>query len=210
MDPKILAIVMLFIGLALLIAEVFVPSGGMITILAVVCIAVSVWAAHQAWWETARGIWWLYLAALLLLAPGAIGGSLYMLQHTGLGRHILLDAPSLDEVTPYAEEEHRLKQLIGKRGITLALLNPGGMVTVDGERLHCESPGMLIERGEEVEVIGLKGNRLVVRLAQDADNEMSAENGAAQQPNDDFVSNDLPTDPNGSDDLPLDFEFPQS
>ena len=82
----IIAIVMLFVGLALLIAEVFVPSGGMITILAVVCIAVSVWAAHQAWWETDRGIWWSYLAVLLLLAPGSIGGSLYMLQRTGLGR----------------------------------------------------------------------------------------------------------------------------
>ena len=210
----ILAIVMLFVGLALLIAEVFIPSGGMITILSVLCIVVSVWAAYQAWWEPAGSIWWMYLAALLLLAPGSIGGSLYMLQHTGLGRHILLDAPSLDEVTPYAEEEHRLRQLIGMRGTTSTLLNPGGMVLVDGERLHCESPGMLIECDREVEVVGLKGNRLVVRIAtekeQETDSEMSAENADANQPIYDIESDDLSADQNDSDDPPLDFEIPQS
>ena len=166
MDPEILAIVMLFVGLALLIAEVFVPSGGMITILAVVCIAVSIWAAQQAWWETARGIWWSYLAALLLLAPSSIAGSLYMLQRTELGRHILLDAPSLDEVTPYAEDEERLSKLLGRFGKTLTLLNPGGMLLVDGERLHCESQGMMIDPGEDVEIVAMQGNRLVVRRVE--------------------------------------------
>ena len=112
------------------------------------------------------------------------------------------------------ENIHRLKQLIGQQGTTSTLLNPGGMVLVDGERLHCESPGMLIERDREVEVIGLKGNRLVVRIAkekeQEVDSELSAENSAANQPIYDIETDDLSADPNDSDDPPLDFEIPQS
>lgn len=210
LDHSQLALLMLFIGLALLIAEIFVPSGGMITILAVICIAVSVWAAYQAWWETNRSFWWWYIATLVLLVPASVGGALFMLQRTRLGKHILLDAPSLEEVTPYVEEENQLKQLIGKRAKTLSLLNPGGMVSLEGERFHCESPGMLIEAGEEVEVTGVKGNRLVVRPAPDRDDDSSGETGAEPQSPDDLPPEEFLADSDRRDQAPLDFEFPQS
>ena len=85
-------------------------------------------------------------------------------------------------------------QLIGKSGKTLTLLNPGGLVSVEGERLHCESEGMMIDASQNVEVIRVKANRLVVRLASEDSLVMEAPEPKLDQADDD----------------PLDFELPQS
>lgn len=211
MDYQHLAILMLFVGLAFVIAEIFVPSGGMISILAAVSVGISIWAAYKAWWSSSPGMWWSYLAALVLLLPATIGGALFLLQRTSLGRRILLEAPSLEEVTPYLDEEQRLKSLIGKRGKTITLLNPGGMVLVEGQRLHCECEGMLIDPGEEVEVVSVKGNRLVVRLAKGPPSPRAAE----EQPDEDDQPNaespeKYASESESTDEPPLDFEVPQS
>ena len=93
------------------------------------------------------------------------------------------------------EEGERLTQMIQKTGNTLSLLNPGGLVLVDGERMHCESEGMMVESGAEVEVIGVKGNRLVVRKTKPIvdTSEVASVDEAGN-----------------SDDSPLDFDVPQS
>lgn len=209
MDHAYLAILMLFIGLALLIVEIFVPSGGMISILSFVCISVSIWAAHKEWWSESQSTFWMFLGSTLVLAPTAVGGALFMLPRTKWGKRFMLETPPLEGVSPYAEEEERLRQLIGKRAKTISLLNPGGMVTVDGERLHCESPGMLIEPGEEVEVTGLKGNRLVVQRCPEPESEPDVQSRGPQQQAAGSASNEIADDSDGDDDLPLDFEIPQ-
>jgi membrane-bound ClpP family serine protease len=123
-----------------------------------------------------------------------VGGALYVLPRTSLGRRILLEAPSLDEVTAYADEEDFLTKLIGKTGKTLTLLNPGGLVSVDGERLHCESEGMMIDADQNVEILRVKANRLVVRL-------VSEDSVERQSPEPQIDK---------ADDKPLDFRLPQS
>lgn len=210
MDHATIAIVMLFAGLALIIAEFFIPSGGMIAILAAVCLSVSVWAAHEAWWETARSVWWSYLALFVLLIPASVGGALFLIQRTSLGRHVLLSAPSLEEVTPFAEAEEHLRQMIGKRGETVSLLNPGGMVEVEGERFHCECPGMLIEASEDVEVTGIKGNRLLVQPVSGLDDRLLADRPQPDQQHDKSSSGEPTAQPGDGDTPPLDFDIPQS
>jgi membrane-bound serine protease (ClpP class) len=210
MDHATIAILMLFFGLALIIAEFFIPSGGMIAILAAICLSVSVWGAYQAWWETARSIWWSYLAMVALLIPVSAGGGLFLIQRTSLGRHVLLRAPDLEEVTPYAAEERHLRQMIGKRGETVSLLNPGGMVEVEGERFHCECPCMLIEAFQEVEVTGIKGNRLLVRPASGLVDRLLASRSQPDRQIDESSSGEPAADQGDDDAPPLDFDIPQS
>ena len=196
MGYSTLAILLLFVGLALIIMEVFVPSGGLITILSVVAMVASIWCASKAWWGTDPLIWWSYITALVVLIPVCVGGAFYFLPRTSLGRKILLEAPSLEEVTPYAAEQERLQQLVGKHGKTLSLLNPGGLVLVERERMHCESEGMVfIEPDEDVVVSGVKGNRLVVRAAGTLPK-------TVQQP--------FAAEAEAAVERPLDFDVPQS
>ncbi len=165
MDYSTLAILFLAVAIVLAFAEVFIPSSGMISVLAVISLLVSIWCAWKAWWETDPTLWWSYVAAVVVLMPSTIGGAFYLLARTRVGRKVMLEAPTPDEVKGYAQQEEHLKQLLGKKGQTLTMLNPGGMVSVAGERHHCESEGMIVDPREDVVVVAIKGNRLVVRKA---------------------------------------------
>jgi membrane-bound ClpP family serine protease len=163
MEPSLFAILLLILGLALLVAEIFLPSGGMISVAAVICFAGSVGCAWNAWWVSSPASWWAYIASAILLVPAVIGGALYALPRTSIGKRILLAAPDLEEVTPFVQEQDELSKLIGRNAKTLTMLGPGGMLLIDGERMHCESLGMLVDPDTQVEIIAIKGNRLVVR-----------------------------------------------
>ncbi len=198
MDSSTISLLLLAVALALLCAEFFIPSGGMILVLAIVCCLGSVWFAWQAWGTSNSVVWWSYVASVAILIPTVVVGALYFLPRTSFGHQVLLSGPSLDEVTPYADDEARLAQLVGKVGKTLTLLTPGGLVQIDGERIHCESEGMLIDPGQEVDVLAVKGNRLVVRLAsKQAESAGPAEDRPRRQAN-------------AGDESRLDFDLPQS
>jgi membrane-bound ClpP family serine protease len=193
MDPAYLAVALLVLGLTLIICEVFIPSAGLIAAAATLCFAGSVVTAYMAWWYDKPTYFAIYLISLLILIPSAVSGALYLLPRTEFGRQVLLEAPALDEVTPYQEEQRQLQRLVGRVGKTLTLLNPGGLVLVDGTRQHCESEGSMLESGAPVEVVAVKGNRVVVRPVERRVNEPGFD-----------------PEPRRSGDSPLDFDLPQS
>jgi membrane-bound ClpP family serine protease len=168
MNEPLLAILLLLLGLALLILEVFIPSGGLIMVTAIASLGGSVWFAYSAWYATAPSIWWTYVVGTTVSIPVSLVGAFYLLQKTPLGRRIMLEAPAPDEVVPFSAEEAHLTQLIGRPGKTLSMLNPGGLAEVDGERLHCESEGIVIDPQQPVVVVGVTGNRVIVRPATDS------------------------------------------
>jgi len=196
MDYSLLALLLLAVGLAFLVAEIFIPSGGLISVMAIISLTASVFFAWSAWGTSQPTMWWTYLAALIFLLPTTVVLAIIILPRTPWGKRIILDGPPLDEVTPYVTEEAHLSRLVGKTAKTISLLNPGGMVLVDGERIHCESEGMLVDPGQQVKVIGLKGNRLVVRLElNNKPAELAMEQSAEE---------------NTEDKPKLDFEYPES
>lgn len=164
MDESTFAVLLLVVALGLMIAEVFIPSGGMISILVLVSLVGSIWCAWNAWWASNQIAWWAYISSLVLLVPATISGAFYALPRTPMGRRVLLEGPDREEVTPYVEEQNELLSQVGHVGKTVTLLNPGGMVVVNGKRFHCESEGMLLEPDTDVRVVAVKGLRLVVRL----------------------------------------------
>lgn len=165
MDYSHASVLLLLISLALLITEVFVPSGGFITALMLLTLGGSVFCAFRAWWETNPTLWWGYLGSVLVLLPAVLIGAFTVFPRTAYGRRVLLDAPSPDEITPFAKEQLELQSLIGQRGFTVTPHSPGGMVTVEHRRYHSETRGMMLDAGESIEIVAVKGNRLVVRLA---------------------------------------------
>lgn len=199
MNYEFLAILLLVLGCGLIVAEVFIPSGGMILIMCVVSFVISIWCAYKAWWGVSPGYFTTYIVSLLILIPGILAGLYKALNDTRMGDRILLSGPDLQDVTPYQNEEAHLTQFVGKRGETLTLLTPGGMVRVSGERLHAFSEGMMIQPGTTVEVLAVRGTRVLVR-------EVAAE--AAESPSpppDDLLADSDARQPPA----PLDFDVPQ-
>jgi membrane-bound ClpP family serine protease len=190
MDESTFAVLLLVVALGLMIAEVFIPSGGMISILVLVSLVGSIWCAWNAWWDSNPIAWWAYISSLVILVPATISGAFYTLPHTPMGRRVLLEGPDREEVTPYVDEQNELLTQVGHIGKTVTLLNPGGMVVVNGKRFHCESEGMLLEPDTEVRVVAVKGLRLVVRLPLPDDPRTRERDVAIVEP-------------------PLDFEIPE-
>jgi membrane-bound serine protease (ClpP class) len=157
------AIVLLIAGLLILICEVFVPSGGVLAVITTVVLLLSAICAFVAWFEERPAVWWTYCALLVLLIPTTLGSTFYMLPKTSVGKKVLLEAPDPSQVEPFVEEIARLEKLVGCRGQALSLLNPGGMVLVEGERLHAFTEGILVEPQTAVEVLEIRGTRLLVR-----------------------------------------------
>ncbi len=179
-DAGVLATILLIVGLFLLALELMVPSFGMLGILSAITLLISAWCAWQAWWGTSPGFFWTYAAFWLLGIPSVVGGALFLLQNTRLGDRLVLRGPgttSEDQTT----SDHPLSALVGQTGVSASLLTPGGMVRVGNERHHAESSGMVIDANCPIEVIGIKGNRLVVKLA-DTDSVADAQDAQPNPP----------------------------
>lgn len=165
MEYSHFSILLLLLSLALLAAEVFVPSGGFIAVLMLLSLAGSVFCAFRAWWESNPALWWGYVTSVVILLPAVLIGAFTIFPRTPYGRRILLEAPDPEEITPYAREQSELQQLVGRQGTTVTAHRPSGLVTVEGRRYHSETRGVMLDPGEAVEIVAVKGNRLVIRLA---------------------------------------------
>jgi membrane-bound ClpP family serine protease len=182
MDYSTIAVMMALLTLFLLVAEFFIPSGGLISVVALLCGTISVWGAYKAWAETSPVIWWAYLILFFSLIPAALGTVLVILPKTKYGRKLLLEPTPAGETRAYLQERRELEKLVGKRGKTATLHTPGGFVVVENRRFHSESEGLLIEPDTLVEVVATSGTRLVVReIDPDAEQE-PAENAEPETP----------------------------
>ena len=209
-DAGVLATILLIVGLFLLALELMIPSFGIIGILAAISLLISAWCAWQAWWGSSPGFFWTYAAFWLLGIPSVLGGVLYLLQNSRRGDHIVLKGPPA--AAPPAVNESG--SLIGQHGQAASSLMPGGMVMLNDERFHAETRGMLIEAGERVEVIGMEGNRLIVKRASDVPTAASpvlpATPPAEQGRDESLAATQLLDQPKSADsDGSLDFDIPE-
>jgi membrane-bound serine protease (ClpP class) len=169
MDYSSIAIWMAVLTLLLIVAEVFVPSGGLITIFAVICAVASVWAAWNAWYHGSPVIWWVYLICFISAIPAVMVGNVLILQRTPWGRRLMPEPRSADQTRPFTKEREKLQQLVGSFGTTATLHTPGGITVVDGKRYHSESKSFMIEPETQVKIVGVDGTRIVVRPVTDAE-----------------------------------------
>jgi membrane-bound ClpP family serine protease len=162
----VFAFSMLAIGLALIVAELFIPSGGVISFLSAACIGVSIYGVYSAWFGMHPDWFWWYVGSVMGLIPATLGLALFLLARTKLGSRVFLEAPKLEEVTPYRHELEERKQLVGKVGKSLTMMAPGGLVIVEEKRLHAETEGQMLDPETPIKVIAVKGNRVVVRAQE--------------------------------------------
>ena len=157
-DAGVLATMLLVLGLFLLGLEFFIPSFGMILVIAALSLIVSFWSACKAWWGVNPVFFWTYVVLLIAGIPGSLLGAVTLLQKTSLGNRLILRPPPAEQ-----KISNPLDQLIGQQGLAQTLLTPGGMVLINSERYHAESLGMLIESQSPVMVVATRANRIVVR-----------------------------------------------
>jgi membrane-bound ClpP family serine protease len=155
-------LLLLVFGYLLLIAELFIPSGGLIGLLAVSCLGLSLWKAFSQ--STAMGL--NFLLADVVLMPLAAILFINLWDKTPFAKRAFLKPPEPEEVE-LSHSAQRLDHLVGQLGRALTPLRPSGMVDFDGRRLDGLSEDGLIPTGALILAVRVRGGQLIVRTAPD-------------------------------------------
>lgn len=204
MDSQFWAVALAMLGFALIVAEFFVPSGGVIALSCAGSFVASVVCAHSAWYQSSPKLFWTFTLGLGVLIPSFLVFFLRTLERTSLGNNLLLPKTDPKDVTPYQAEAEILDRLIGRIGTTVTPMNLGGMVRVENERLHAISEGFMLPVGEPVEVIGVQGNRIVVKRANPNVSARPVSPAPPEKPSSAESVDKTPSEPER-----LDFDVPQ-
>jgi membrane-bound ClpP family serine protease len=157
LDPFTWAIILLLLGCALVVLEVFIPSGGILGMLSGLAILGSIIFAFRR--DLTSGMVFVLIA--LVAVPSLIALAFRVWPHTPMGKAFLGELPDENDLKPIDSR----RQLVGRLGIAKTKMLPSGSVLVEGQWLDSVTQGDAIEPGEAVVVVEVRGNRVVVRRA---------------------------------------------
>ncbi|QDU94880.1 NfeD family protein [Lignipirellula cremea] len=153
------AVLLVFLGLFLLVAEFFIPSAGSISILALLAFLAAVFFGFRV--SAVAGL--LILIFESLAAPFLFYIGVRIWPSSPMGRLMLIPRPvHPDAMLPQSEAYHR-RDLVGKLGIAKTKMLPSGSILVEGRTYDASAQGVAIEAGQAVRVTAVNGNRLQVR-----------------------------------------------
>lgn len=152
-------LLLFIVGLALVIAEFFVP-GGIVGILGGVLILLSLILAGANMMQM--------IIAIFIALVVAIIGMVILMKFFGkklhvLNKLVLMDATTTDE--GYVSNVNRT-ELLGKVGTTITPLRPAGTMLLGNERIDVVSEGGYVDAEKHVEIIKVEGSRIVVRQTE--------------------------------------------
>ena len=170
MEPLLLPLGLILLGLVLLACEAFIPSAGLLGILSATAILAGIVMAFFPPGQVAP-----YNSENLTVGTAVFGGTVLAVvltiaglirwwPKTPLGKLILIDPRPADEVVP---DLTPLQQLVGQVGQTRVLMLPSGMIDIEGQTYDATTDGASIEKGIWVEVTSVRGRNLVVRPISD-------------------------------------------
>ncbi|MFM1904224.1 MAG: hypothetical protein RLZZ440_2124 [Planctomycetota bacterium] len=164
MSPLLWIALLIVVGLALIMLEVFVPSGGVLGLLSVLALGAGVATAFV---EHGAAAGMTVLAGTFLAVPAVLVAAFRWFPSTPLGRRVLPPPPGAEDVLPDLAVRRRLRELVGRRGRATVELLPWGRVELDGESFEAVSDGRPLAAGSAIEVTAVQGRSLVVRQAAD-------------------------------------------
>lgn len=179
MDPIVWSVLLLVLGLGLICAEVFVPSGGVLGFLSVAAMVASI---GLAFYHRGAEVGLIFLFITIVAVPGALSLAFRYWPQTPMGRRLLLEVPRAEEVLPDSPQRQRLRQLVGRVGVAKSMMMPSGAVEIDGDAIDALSEGIPIEPGQPIEVIEVRGTRVLVRPIDETTRSQAAGDDVLSQP----------------------------
>ena len=147
------AILLLGLGLVLIVAELLIPSFGLLGLAA----SLSIIAGGVFAWREESIVFYMVMSGLCV--PVAVMAGFKLLPRSPLSKALM--APGFSTADNRAVDP-RDAQLMGAEGAVIATLHPSGVARLDDRRVDVVSRGEMIEVGVRVRVIELLGNRVVV------------------------------------------------
>jgi membrane-bound ClpP family serine protease len=163
----ILAYVLIVAGLLLLVAELFIPSGGALLALSLAAIVVGVSMTFFYASDPSTGL--ITLIAVFLVVPTLGGVLLHFWPKTRMGKRFFLAGPEDDATMATMPVNLELENLRGRFGRAVSALRPAGVVDFDGRRVDTITEGLMVEPGQWVRCIDVKTGKVIVRPVERPD-----------------------------------------
>ncbi len=148
-------ILLQFGGVLAIIAEIFLPSGGLLTALAAGLIGYSLYLAFSGISEFA-GI--VFIAADVIILPLVVLLGLKM-----IARSRATLRATLSRASGVSSQSPELEKHLGLRGEAVSDLRPSGIAVVEGKRVDVCTRGEYIGKGTPIYVSAVTGNQIIVR-----------------------------------------------
>jgi len=156
MDYLTVALIMFTIGVVLLIAEILLPTGGILVVISLLFFALGV-GIILARGTTTEAV--VAIAALAVGLPAAGFVAVSAWRRMSIGTVLPEDATAPGVVAGASE----LEALKGRTGKTVSPMRPSGTVEFDGKRVDAMTEGVMLDAGMWVRCLDVKGGKVIVR-----------------------------------------------
>jgi membrane-bound ClpP family serine protease len=156
MDYLTLALIMFTIGVVMLLAEILLPTGGILVVVSLLFFALGV-GIILARGTTTQAV--VAIAGLAVGLPAAGFVAVTAWRRMSIGT-VLPDDATAPGVVAGASELELLKNRTGK---TVSPMRPSGTVEFDGKRVDAMTEGVMLDSGVWVRCLDVKGGKVIVR-----------------------------------------------
>ena len=154
------AILLLLLGIVIVLMEAFIPSGGILGVLAAIVLVGSLIFAFKE----SDGVGFAFVGIVVVCVPAVVILGLKIFPKTPIGRRVILK-PSVESVEERGKagvSDEDFSHLQGKVGKTVTPLRPSGIIEINDERYSAVTEGELIDKDVEIIVVKIEGNSVVV------------------------------------------------
>ena len=151
------AVLLLIFCAILLVFEIFIPSLGLLTVTALLCL----WGGIYIFFQISTAVGWIGVWTAIILIPIVWVLVYKLLPKTKLGR--ILELHKAMKVISGVPDQEKLDALEGQTGVVLSPLRPVGMCEFKNKKVVCVSENEYIEKQTQVKVIHVEGNKVTVR-----------------------------------------------
>ena len=154
MKAYILPVLLQAIGILVIIAEIFIPSLGILTVIALAVLSYSLYIVFTSI-STTAGV--VFTGLDIILVPLIIFFGIKILAQSPLALK-----KELSRQNGVVSQKEKLEAYINMKGEAVTDLRPAGMAQINSQRVDVVTDGEYIDADTPVIVTGVAGNRIVV------------------------------------------------
>lgn len=154
-DSFLLLIILQLLGVMVIIAEIILPSGG---ILSIVALSVFGYSLYIAFSEISKTVGFAFVAADLVLIPVLVIVGLKL-----LARSPVTLRKTLSREEGVSSQSSELESYVGSQGNAVTDLRPAGIAVIYGKRVDVVTRGEYLEKDSAIIVTAVTGNQIIVR-----------------------------------------------
>ena len=154
-ESLLFSIILQLAGVVVIIAEIILPSGGILSILAVGVFGYSLFIVFN---DISKIAGLVFVAADLILIPVLVIVGLKL-----LARSPVTLRKTLSRKRGVSSQSSELESYVGTQGNAVTDLRPAGIAVINGKRVDVVTSGEYLEKDSAIIVTAVTGNQIIVR-----------------------------------------------